>query len=742
VFHTQVGFVDPWCNPYNDFSGNIGIVGTPVIDGAAGTMYFVTRTIEGGSTFIQRLRGISITDGSDRAGSPKVISASVSGTGDGSSGGVVAFDSKQQNQRSALGLAGSSVYIGWAGHCDARPYHGWAMAYDKTSFNQTGVFNTSPNGGLGGIWQSGTGPVIDGSGNVYYATGNGFNDANGAVPGNSNSFMKLNASTLTVASSFTASNWSSLNMNDTDFGSGGPAWVPGTNFIFTGGKEGVGYLLNSASLGGLVSGDTQIPQKFQAVDTSARPTASHHIHSSEVFWQSPQGLNMFVWGENDFLRAYRFNTTTQKFNTPAQMTGSVLSPLTNAGMPGGFMAVSANNSVSGTGILWATTPTSQDANHAVVPGSLRAFNAEGSGSSLPILWDSTNLTGQSMGNLAKYNPPLVAQGRVYIPTFSNVVYVYGLQQAFNGATPSIPGTIQAENFDWGAQGTAYNDSDTANNGGQYRANESVDIEATTDTGGGFNVGWAAVGEWMEYTVNASAGNYTVTARIASMAAGSLGISIDGTSIGTLSYTNTAGWQTWQTFTLPGTPSISQGKHVVRVTFNNTNINLNWIAFASSGGGQAPFGGSPAPVPGTIQAENYDTGGEGIAYHDMEAANQGGQYRTSEGVDIEATTDTGGGFNVGWTAAGEWDEYTVNVTTVKTSVNLRLASGVAGTKTLHIVMDPDTANVNLTGSVSFTFNNGWQGWSTVTAPVAGMTTGTHIFRVVYDTAGMNVNWFSF
>ncbi|HLZ07133.1 MAG TPA: carbohydrate-binding domain-containing protein, partial [Chloroflexota bacterium] len=374
----------------------------------------------------------------------------------------------------------------------------------------------------------------------------------------------------------------------------------------------------------------QIPQKFQAVDTSARPTATHHIHSSEVFWQSPQGLNMFVWGENDFLRAYRFNASTQKFNTPAQFVGSVLSPLTNAGMPGGFMAVSANASTSGSGILWATTPTSQDANHAVVAGSLRAFNAEGSGTSLPLLWDSTNLTGQDMGNLAKYNPPLVAQGRVYIPTFSNVVNVYGLQQAFNGATASIPGMIQAENFDWGGEGVAYHDSDVANNGGQYRPNESVDIEATTDTGGGFNVGWTAAGEWLEYTLNASAGNYTLTARIASMAAGSMSLSVDGVNIGTINYGNTGGWQTWTTATAAGSPSITAGQHVVRVTFNNASVNLNWINFAAAGG-ETPFGGTPWPIPGQIEAENFDNGGQGVAYNDTDAVNQGGQYRPSEGV---------------------------------------------------------------------------------------------------------------
>src|SRR6185436_19985145 len=103
-------------------------------------------------------------------------------------------------------------------------------------------------------------------------------------------------------SSFTASNWSSLNGSDNDFGSGGPAFVPGTNFVFTGGKEGVGYLLNSANLGGLVAGDTQIQQRFQFIDKSARPRATNHNHSSRTFWQSTQGLNMYGWGENDFLR--------------------------------------------------------------------------------------------------------------------------------------------------------------------------------------------------------------------------------------------------------------------------------------------------------------------------------------------------------------------------------------------------------------------------------------------------------
>src|SRR5215212_2558137 len=72
--------------------------------------------------------------------------------------------------------------------------------------------------------------------------------------------------------------------------------------------------------------------------------------------------------------------------------------------------------------------------------------------------------------------------------------------------------------------------------------------------------------------------------------------------------------------------------------------------------RAPFGGTAPNVPGVIQAENFDEGGEGVAYHDLDAANLGGAYRTT-GVDIEEIHATGGGFAVDFAKAGEWTEYT-------------------------------------------------------------------------------------
>ncbi|HET9960472.1 MAG TPA: hypothetical protein VFQ61_38645, partial [Polyangiaceae bacterium] len=126
---------------YHDFAGNIGIVGTPVINASSNTMYFVTRTLESGS-MIYRLRAVNIATGADRAGSPKQITASVAGTGDGSNGTTIAFNPMFHNQRAGLALASNAVYVAFAAYCDAPPTHGWVMGFDATSLASTGVFNT------------------------------------------------------------------------------------------------------------------------------------------------------------------------------------------------------------------------------------------------------------------------------------------------------------------------------------------------------------------------------------------------------------------------------------------------------------------------------------------------------------------------------------------------------------------------------------------------------------------------
>ncbi len=159
------------------------------------------------------------------------------------------------------------------------------------------------------------------------------------------------------------------------------------------------------------------------------------------------------------------------------------------------------------------------------------------------------------------------------------------QRAYPNGTPwPIPGTIQSEDYDLvsgaaSGEGMAYHDTTAGNNGTQYRA-EDVDLQPTTDAGGGYNIGWAAAGEWLEYTVNvASAGSYAMRLRVATTAARTMHVEVDGVPTGgSLAIPSTGGYQTFQTVT--ALASLAAGQHVVRVVFDSGSVNLNWISFTA------------------------------------------------------------------------------------------------------------------------------------------------------------------
>ena len=155
----------------------------------------------------------------------------------------------------------------------------------------------------------------------------------------------------------------------------------------------------------------------------------------------------------------------------------------------------------------------------------------------------------------------------------------------------------------------------------------------------------------------------------------------------------------------------------------------------AGCGQAPYLGSPYTLPARIEAEDFDTGGEGIGYHDLDAANNGGQYRPAEGVDIEACYDTGGGFNTGWTDPGEWLEYTIAVPLAGLyHLDARVSSLSGGG-----VFQVEFAGVDRTGDLAVPSTTGWQTWTTVSTTV-NLTAGTQVMRFAPTAAGFNVNWF--
>jgi hypothetical protein len=401
------------CGTYVDFARNIGIVGTPVIDPVSQTMYLVARTKENGS-FVQRLHAIDIRDGSERPGSPLVVQASVVGTGDGRDAqNNIAFNARTQNQRAGLLLDHGTVYITWASYCDQGPYHGWILGYDAASLQQVMVHNTTPDGGLGGIWHSGGGLSADSAGNIYALTGNG--SFNGDIGGRNfgNSFLKV-SSTGALLDWFTPFNWSFLNATDADLGIQNALLIPNTNLVVGGGKEGVMYLLDRNNMGRFRSGNNgQILQSFQA-------SSAGRMNGSPVYWNSPTyGPALYNWAAGDPLKVFRL--VGGLFQTPAGAQGTALAP---GGMPGGLMSLSAYGSAPGTGILWAALSRGGDANHTPQPGILRAYDAS---NVTRELWNSQqNAARDALGNFSKFSPPAVANGKVFVPSLSNKLVVYGL----------------------------------------------------------------------------------------------------------------------------------------------------------------------------------------------------------------------------------------------------------------------------------------------------------------------------
>ena len=256
----------------------------------------------------------------------------------------------------------------------------------------------------------------------------------------------------------------------------------------------------------------------------------------------------------------------------------------------------------------------------------------------------------------------------------------------------------------------------------------IQTQATTDTGGGLNVGYTDAGDWISYpTLNLPcAGTYTVQYRVASAATGAVLVlekSGGGATYDTLAVPNTGGWQNWVTITRDITlPAGAQGLGI-KVTTGGWN--LNWISLTDKCAGASSSSSSSTPVTSMLQAENYNR------FYDLTTGNTGAQYR-QDNVDIEATTDTGGGYNVGWVDATEWLEYNVNLPAGTYEITARVASAQGGS------FKATLGNAGaLTGNVANT--GGWQTWQTISLGTVTLTSSATNLRLDMTTAGMNFNW---
>ena len=264
------------------------------------------------------------------------------------------------------------------------------------------------------------------------------------------------------------------------------------------------------------------------------------------------------------------------------------------------------------------------------------------------------------------------------------------QQPFGGVVQNLPGRVEAENYDTGGESVAYYNTTVGNPGGAYRSDD-VGIEATTDTGGGYDVGYINGGEWLEYTVNVPdpEADYSISLRVASLAGGGqLRVRLDGTVLGTIQIPSTGGWQNWQTVTLPNIPLPGgTGSKALSLEVLSSGFNINWIEL------------DRVQVCGT----------NNVALNQPASASsvQSASYPASAAVDGDLTTR--------WSSASSDPQWiTVDLGTVQNITRARLNWETASAKSYNIQLSTN----NSTWTTVYTTTNGAGSINDVAVPGSG------------------------
>ena len=393
-------------------SPEIGITSTPVIQRPKTgnpVIYAVAMSKDSSGKYHQRLHALDATTGAEIHGGPVDISATYPGTGDNSSGGNVIFDPAQYKERAGLLLIGNTVYLGWASHCDFRPYTGWIMGYNATTLAQTTVLNITPNGNEGAIWNSGAGMASDGNGNIFLLVANGVFDttlnASGfPIDGDyGNAFMRLSTKGgLAAADYFEMDNEASENGGDVDLGSGGTLLISqkdSTGKVWQlavgAGKDSNLYVVDRTNMGKFSSSSNNIYQEL----AGALPGG---------VWSMPASFNGNIYYGPVGSPILKF-----QFQNAKLLTAAVAKTTNSFGYPGTTPSVSAN--AGNNPIVWAAENTN--------PAVLHAYNAR----TLIELYNTNQAANgrDHFGNGNKYITPMIANGKVYVGTTTGVG-VFGL----------------------------------------------------------------------------------------------------------------------------------------------------------------------------------------------------------------------------------------------------------------------------------------------------------------------------
>jgi outer membrane protein assembly factor BamB len=382
----------------------------------------------------------------------------------------------------------STVFVGFGTIAESSDTaRGWIIACGTTPPQVSAAWTSTAKGSGGGLWQAGAGLVADDQGFIYAMTGNGDFDG---VTDFGESFVKLRyqpaqgaagaslqlvdwwapwtdkertvGALARVGAEALPSNFRAhsagmgADWGDMDLGSGGPVLVPSAGAVLGAGKDGVLYVLDMNAMGKTTLAGLANPAAnyaklksppifftyYPGPALSPAPAniqvlnlhwanRTHHQHGSPVHWDSPDlGPVLYCWGENGNLRAWSVAADgTVRYLASGAEVASAQSPVPAGGMPGGMLTLSASGAEPHTGVVWATIPYG-DANTAVTNGRLLAYDATQFGTypdgsrQLRVIWDSQAEGLPFLYN--KFNPPVVANGRVLVPTYDGGVDVYGL----------------------------------------------------------------------------------------------------------------------------------------------------------------------------------------------------------------------------------------------------------------------------------------------------------------------------
>lgn len=628
-----------------DLVPEIGITGTPVIDPGTGTLFVVAKSKENGG-YVQRLHALDVTTGNEKPNSPVVIQGSVAGTGKGSVGGVIAFQPLLQLQRPGLLLLNNHVYIAYGSHGDNGNYHGWVFAYDASTFQQTGVYNNSPNGERDGIWESGAGLAADtvtSGGRMFFAVGNGTTSVtppytNSQGFGDSVERLDLSGGGLQVTDEWTPFDHVTLTAQDKDQGSGGVLILPDQagshqHELVQIGKNGRLEVLDRDNLGGYNTTSDHVVQEISS--------QTGGLWSTPAYWNG----NVYIWGANSHLKQYSLTNGLLSSTWIAQSPTA-----TTSAFPGSSPVITSKGTTNG--VLWAIRSSGANTGSRAV---LYAFDATNVANQLYSSEDSG--TRDIAGLAVKFTVPLVVNSQVYVGA-QGEVDVYGLLGAQTQATPAptftpAPGSygssqsvqildsLAGANIYYTTDGTTPTNASTRYTG-PITVSSSTNFQAIATATGFTDSGVAIAG----YTVStaptidfsggfASVNGLTLNGSATNLDDTRLQLTTGGKNQAGSAFSNTPvniqSFSTDFSFQLSGTAPIGSG-----ITFTIQNASPSALGPNGAGlgyGAQAPNGGGGIPTSIAIKLDTANSKGEG---NDSTGLYVNGASPTIPAIDLTGT----------------------------------------------------------------------------------------------------------